>query len=120
MNVTPAFPFSMRARSAPGMMAGQFVEGGIEYARFKSLADLDLFTAVPPVSILWTEDSLLGGRFGIRRLVGVFLIGGFSYDFFFTDPVSGSFSAGSEGSPSVDDPCNCSMRSCNCSGEISP
>jgi hypothetical protein len=68
---------------------------------------------------LWTEDGLLGGRFGIRWLVGVVLLGGFSYDFFFTDSVSGSFSAGSEGSLSADEPCNCSIRSCNCSGEIS-
>jgi hypothetical protein len=42
------------------MMAGQFVEGGIEFARLKGLADLDFPATVPPVSILSVEDGLLG------------------------------------------------------------
>ncbi|HVN53023.1 MAG TPA: hypothetical protein VMT46_01740 [Anaerolineaceae bacterium] len=56
------------------MPPGEFVEGGVQLARGKGLADLDLFAAVPPMCVAGFEDRLLGRGFGIRLLVGRFLL----------------------------------------------
>jgi hypothetical protein len=45
------------------MVAGQFIERGIQFARFKGFTNLDLFPTVPPVGILAVENRLLWGRF---------------------------------------------------------
>ena len=41
------------------MAAGQFVEGGIQFARFEGFSDLYLLAAFPPVCAGVVEDILL-------------------------------------------------------------
>jgi hypothetical protein len=50
------------------MFTGQFIEGGIQFARGKSLAGFYLLTAFPPVGIGVRKNILRGGfgRSGLR------------------------------------------------------
>ena len=46
-------------RSASGVLPGQFVERGVEFARREGFARLDLLAAFPPVGVGVGEDILL-------------------------------------------------------------
>lgn len=59
-----AFTIRLGAGTATGVLAGQFVERGLEFARVEFSARLDLFTAFPPICILVIE-YILGRRVGL-------------------------------------------------------
>jgi hypothetical protein len=61
------FALGARQRPATGMFARQFIQGGVQFARFECFANLDLLPAFPPVGAGIGEDILrLRLRFPLR------------------------------------------------------
>ena len=107
----PALAVSMGARTASGMFAGEFVEVGLQLAWGELFARLDLFTTIPPVSIIVVKN-VLRGWVGLAD-VGLFFlrISGYGLAFFLT-AVSWSLSLGSViSSPSPHSDVTCSIFS---------
>ncbi|MBN2305170.1 MAG: hypothetical protein JXQ72_11865 [Anaerolineae bacterium] len=55
----------MRAAAATAHLARQAIQRGIEIARRKFLARLDILTAIPPVRLLRLLENFLAARFGL-------------------------------------------------------
>ncbi len=86
LDVAAALALGVGARAAPGVLAGQLVERGVELARVEGLADLDLLAAVPPVGVLVVENRLLRRGLGGRAVAPVIPRSADSViDFFFTE-----------------------------------
>jgi hypothetical protein len=58
LDVTAAFTLGVRARAATAAATTQLIEGGIQLTGIEGLADLNLFTPIPPVSIARIENTL--------------------------------------------------------------
>jgi hypothetical protein len=116
LDVPAALALGVCVRSSPAFLAADLVERIFEFAWGESLPDLGLFPAIPPVSLARVEDALRGWLRG--QLFSVLAKNLLAYPFFFS-LVASSLVAGS-GSPVVEAaPCNCSMRSCRSSIDIS-
>ena len=101
LDIAPALALGARARTAAALFAGQFVEGGIELARLKSLAGLDLLPALPPVRVAVVGEGL-GLRLGLAVLRRRLFRGFLRYAlFFFTGVWLDSAGCGSPSSPPV-------------------
>ena len=62
LDVAAVLALGLGQRTAAGMLAGQFVERGVELARAEGFSRLDLLPAFPPVGVGVREDVLLLGR----------------------------------------------------------
>jgi len=71
LDIAAVLALGVGERTAPGVLAGQFIERGVELAGQEGLAGLDLLPAFPPVGVGVREDILLlrGGL----ALLGAFL-----------------------------------------------
>ena len=71
LDVAAALALGVGARAAPGALAIQLIQGGVQLARGKGAADLDLLAPIPPIGIARLEDVLLR-RLSLSRLLFLF------------------------------------------------
>jgi hypothetical protein len=67
LDIATVLALGLRQGPAPGVLAGQFIQRGIQLARLEGLAGPDLLAALPPVGVGMREDVLLR-RLGFRLL----------------------------------------------------